>query len=346
MSTSPPPLSEAARALWKSSEVFDLHNDLYVPARLYRFNVHRHHRPGLFGARLTNQTDFPRLRASGLTGLTFDIATNPARLPKNRARVAHRNIKRVIADLAQPNPGLRFVQNHSEYRAARAEGLIGCYLGIQGGQAFQYSTADLAAIPDAVHRITLVHLTNSDIGSTSSPLGRDRGALSPRGVELIEVMDQKRILVDLSHINRAGFMHAIDVHNPTLPLVVTHTGVSGVRKHWRNIDDEQIQRVVHTGGCIGVVLHSVFLAPVSLPTSRCPADAVLDHLEHIIQVGGEHAPAIGTDYDGMIVPPVGLEEVTGLPLLVELMLQRGWPEGRIQNILGLNALRVLEAIRP
>ena len=347
--SSAPVTSDAALALYRDAEVFDLHNDLYVPARLYGFNVFKRHQPGLFGSRFFNQTDFVRLREATMSGLTFDIATNPSRRRSRRADVALANIARVKADLARVDSEFAFVKNHREYQAARARGLTACYIGIQGGQAFQHSADTLDAIPEDVHRITLVHLTNSQIGSTSSPLGAPgsgKRPLSNRGLELVEVMNHKRVLVDLAHINRAGFVAAADAHDKTQPLIVTHTGVSAVHAHWRNIDDEQIRMVADTGGCIGVIFASIFLAKTPLPLMRCAATAVVDHLEHIINVGGEGAPAIGTDYDGLIIPPIELQQVTDMPYLVQLMLDRKWSEQRIRNVLGGNVTRVLEAIRP
>lgn len=340
-------ISREAVDLYLDSEVVDLHNDLYVPARLIGFNVHKRHRPGVFGAKFMNQTDFPRLREAGLSAVFFDLATNPARRGRVRGPVAHRNIARVRADLKQHPERFRLCSRHSDYVAARAAGLTAAFIGIQGGQAFQLDREALEAIPDVVSRITLVHLTNSRIGCTSSPLGPDKGALTPRGVELVEVMNHKRILVDLAHINRAGYMHAADVADPTQPLICTHTGVAGVRPHWRNIDDEQIRVVSNTGGTVGIIFHSMFIGPRTfLGLGRCDAERVVDHIAHVIDVAGEEHASIGTDYDGMIVPPLALQQVTDMPRIVQLMLDRGFGEQRIRRVLGLNALRVLREIRP
>jgi membrane dipeptidase len=338
-------ISREAVDLYLDSDVIDLHNDLYVPARLYGYDVHRRHRPWLFGFRFTGQTDLPRLREARLTGICLDIATNPARPGNNRSAVAHRNIERVRRDLGEHPEHFRFVRTMREYRAARLDGLTACFIGIQGGQAFQHDRKSLEDLPEAlVHRVTLVHLTNSRIGSTSSPLGPDRGGLTSRGCELVEVLNQKRILVDLAHINRAGFLHAADVHDRTQPLICTHTGVNGVYRHWRNLDDDQIRLVADTGGVVGIMFHGLFLD--GSQWRHCPPERVLDHMEHVIEVAGEQAVAIGTDWDGMVIPPKGLEEPGRLPRLVQLMLDRKWSEARIRGALGTNALRTFELIAP
>ncbi len=340
-------VSDAAVALWSASAPFDLHNDLYVPARLVGYDVHRWHRPRLpFGA-FFGHSDLPRLRAARMGAVTLDVATNPARRAARRAAVTLRNLERIQADLARHPADLALVSTASQARAAQAEGKLACFLGIQGGQAFQHDREALDRIPDIIHRITLVHLTNSGIGSTSSPLGPDRGGLTARGLELLEVMDARRILIDLAHINHAGFMHAVEVHARLpgrWPLVVTHTGVSAVQPHWRNVDDVQLRAVAATGGVVGIMLHTGFLAGRTLP--RCGPEVVVRHLEHVLNVCGEAAGALGTDYDGMVVPPLGLTEVTALPRLVQAMLDRDWPEARVMAVLGGNAMRLVEAIRP
>ena len=65
-----------------------------------------------------------------------------------------------------------------------------------------------------------------------------------------------------------------------------------------------------------------------------------------MRVAGEDCPALGSDFDGAIVPPRDLQSVLELPRLVELMLKRGFRPALIQKILGQNFLRVLGAIRP
>lgn len=71
---------------------------------------------------------------------------------------------------------------------------------------------------------------------------------------------------------------------------------------------------------------------------RAPWTAVVDHLEHVIKIGGEDAVGLGTDYDGIGDPPLGLDDVSVLPKLTEELLRRGHSEARIKKILGENFL--------
>jgi len=70
---------------------------------------------------------------------------------------------------------------------------------------------------------------------------------------------------------------------------------------------------------------------------------VADHIEHIRDVAGVDAVGIGSDFDGITEVPVGLEDVSKFPDLIAELLRRGWSEGDVKKVAGLNALRVLRA---
>ncbi|MCA9581201.1 MAG: membrane dipeptidase, partial [Myxococcales bacterium] len=196
--------------------------------------------------------------------------------------------------------------------------------------------------PLTLLRITLVHLTDSNLGCTSSPArwSEDDG-LRPFSHDCIAAMNDRRVLVDLAHISRKGFFDAAQAHRRDLPFVVTHTGVEGVYPHWRNLTDEQIRAVADSGGFVGIMYEIRFLGPGRSATR----ETIVDHLEHVIRVGGEHLPALGSDWDGCILTPPDMRTAAEFPLLVDSMLKRGWSTDRIERILGGNALGVIEAIR-
>jgi membrane dipeptidase len=119
--------------------------------------------------------------------------------------------------------------------------------------------------------------------------------------------------------------------------MVSHTGVLGVHEHWRNIDDEQIRAVANNGGCIGIIFSRRYLGSASI-------ESVVDHIKHVIDVAGEDVPALGSDFDGFVVPPVGLEDIAAMPNLTVALSRRGIGNRVLEKILGGNVLRVLDAV--
>ncbi len=339
-------VSEAAVELAHDSDFIDLHVDTFIPLRIFGYDPLKRHGRGPTGGRFMGQLDLPRATDGGLDGGMWSITTNPFRRASRRWQVFKKNLERFGAVVDGSGGRLARVASLSQYREAKASGAHAVMLAIQGGNALEAAPEGVASVPgDWLLRVTLVHLTSSCYGGTSSPLGGSRTGkpdLSDAGRRLVEQLDEQRIFVDLAHIHKTAFWQAVDAHDKALPLICTHTGVEGVCPHWRNLDDEQIKAVADTGGVVGVMFHTPFLARDGGPGD---AEMVVEHMEHVVEVAGEDAVAVGTDYDGMIVPPKGLRGAETFPRLVQALLDRSWTEERIRKALGANFLRSLGELR-
>ncbi len=224
-----------------------------------------------------------------------------------------KNIAR-LRELLDSVDEFRIVRSRAEYRAAREAGKHAAFIGIQGGNALDRDPFTLDLIPDnLVLRITLVHLSTSKLGVTSSPLKVHDGGLTDDGRTYVKRLNEKKIFVDLAHISKKGFWDAVAIHDKSQPLIVTHTGVSGVHEHWRNLDDDQLRAVADTGGTIGVMYQSSFLGPGAQGKR---AEAIVRHLEHIVSSVGEDHASLGSDWDGAITPPRDMPTCLELPRLV------------------------------
>lgn len=336
-------ISREAAEIHATSEVLDLHLDSFIWQRILGYDLRARHGRGLLGARFYSQCDFPRALEAGLTGATWIITTNPLRTARGRARAFVRNVARLRELVASEPERFALVRNVREYRAARAAGKHGAFVGIQGGNALDESLDALDLIPDdVILRITLVHLSSSRLGVTSSPLKLKDGGLTAFGRDYVRRLDEKRIFVDLAHVSRQGFFDAVEAHDPSLPLLVTHTGVNGVYRHWRNLDDDQLRAIADTGGTVGIMFQRSFLGRGKDGDS---ADAVIAHVEHVVRTVGEDHVSLGSDWDGAIVAPREIATCLELPVLVQRMLDRGFSPDRTRKVLGGNFLRVVEQLR-
>jgi len=242
---------------------------------------------------------------------------------------------------AQVPEDVSLVGTAEEYRRAVDAGRHAAWLAIQGGSALALEAVE--RLPPELIAVTLVHLFNTPVGRTSAPsLGSEAGGLSPLGRELVERLDAQRILVDLAHVSPRGFFDAVEAHDRSRPLIDTHTGVAGVHRHWRNLDDAQLRSIAETGGTIGVMYQSSFLGESWFGGT---AARVVDHLEHIVRTVGEDHASLGSDWDGLINPPRDMPTCLELPVLVQRMLDRGWTAERIGKVLGGNFLRVVRLLR-
>ncbi len=333
-------VSREAIDIYLAHDVIDLHIDTFIWTRIFGYDLLKRHGTGLFGARFYGHADLPRLREARVTGGIWSITTNPLVISKKRrAKRFGRNLEKLKSIFASAPEEVTFVKSAAEYRAARAAERHAAFIGVQGGNALDADGALLPEIGEQIVKVTLVHLSNSSLGATSAPLGGD-GGLSDAGRAYVKQLDAVRVFVDLAHINRRGFFDAVAEHDRSLPLLVSHTGVAGVHKHWRNVDDEQLRAVADSGGTVGVMYQKSFLGARGVN-----ADTVVQHLAHIVDTVGEDFASLGSDWDGAITPPRDLQTCLELPRLVQGMLARGWTAERIGKILGGNFLRALAALR-
>jgi membrane dipeptidase len=341
-----PPGSDGMRALIRGSDVIDLHVDTLIPARIWGYDVLSSNARGLFGGRFFGHLDLPSLENAGVTGAMWSITTNPLRGARGRWITFERNVKLLERLVASSAGRMRMVTDAESYRLARLEGAHGVFLSIQGGNALEEADAEQLAGIGALLRVTLIHMSNSAFGASSSPSHRLRSnkGLTTQGRRMVEKLHRARVFIDLAHAHPKTFWDVVEMHPLTDPLLVTHTGVSGVYPHWRNIDDDQIRAIARTGGVVGIIFAKIFLGPASAGPNGI--EAILDHMEHVIRIAGDDHVGIGSDLDGAIIPPIGCRDAGAYPLLVQAMLQRGWSEVRIRKILGGNFLRALDRLRP
>jgi membrane dipeptidase len=329
-----------ARALHESTPVLDLHADTPKLMHKIGFDIAaRHARPGGSGRfNYVGHIDLPRLREGGVAGQFFGLWTVP--YPERGCTAStHKQLDAVDRAIAAHPDQIAWALTPEDIRAAKAAGKVAVLAGIEGAQALEGDPGTIEPYARrGVRYVGLLHFSANAVGAPARGRGEDpsRG-LSSKGAEIVRELERCGVVVDLAHINRKGFFDVLSI--ATRPVMVTHTGVTGVHPHWRNIDDEQIRAVANNGGCIGIIFAQKFLGGRSI-------EAVCDHLCHIIDVGGEDVPALGSDFDGFVIPPEGLEDVSCLPNLTAALSRRGVPVRAIEKLLGGNVMRVLAAVPP
>lgn len=172
------------------------------------------------------------------------------------------------------------------------------------------------------------------------PSGPDTGpGLTADGERLVDRCETLRILIDVSHMTEAGFW---DVARRTRrPLVATHSNAHALTASARNLTDEQLDAVAASHGVVGLNFAAAFLRPDGRMLADVPLQTVLAHLDHLIARLGEDGVALGSDYDGALVPEA-LNGVDRLPALSRAMAEHGYCGERIEKICRRNWLRVLE----
>jgi membrane dipeptidase len=323
----------AARALHDEVCALDLHADTPKLMDHLGYDLAKRHSPLPQKAGYFGHVDLPRMREGGLGAQFFGMWTFP--IPRaGCAQSIHSQLDALDAACAANPTEVVRCASRAEVDAARAGGRIAALSGIEGAQALEGRLENVETFARrGVRYLGLAHFSANDTCKPAMGVGKDdTQGLSAFGREVVLEMDRTGMILDLAHINRKGYYEALALHRGV--PIVSHTGVAGVKEHWRNIDDDQLRAIADRGGVIGVIFAPRYLGADDI-------GAVCDHLQHIVNVVGEDTPALGSDYDGAVRPPVGLEDVSCLPSLTAALLDRGMSRAAVKKLLGENALRVL-----
>ncbi|MGD9944178.1 MAG: dipeptidase [Burkholderiaceae bacterium] len=210
------------------------------------------------------------------------------------------------------------------------------------------------------------------------------GGLSRFGAALIQKMNERRMIVDLSHASANTARDAVACS--AQPVLATHTAARALSGHPRGLPDDVLKAIADRGGYAGIVILPAFILPaegdgraekLGKPRSWATLDSVVDHVQHLLNVMGEDHVGIGTDWGkpyynaltwtpAMVRPEgrvgfnwvgwrpqdrfdpnaqtVGLETWDQWPNLTAAMLHRGIPESTVVKIVGANYLRAMRDI--
>jgi len=208
----------------------------------------------------------------------------------------------------------------------------------------------------------------------------EKKGLTQFGKEIINRMNKLGIIIDVSHVGEQTFWDVIT--NTKKPIIASHSSVYNICPHPRNLKDDQIKAIAKNDGVIQINFSSGFLDSTvekkedeflekhkseidSLKLSgvnqylaeelmypkyrqeseelKAPFNLLIDHIEYIIKLVGVDYVGIGSDFDGMVLPPKQLNDVTKYPLITKALLEKGYSEKDIAKILGGNILRVIKA---
>ncbi len=164
--------------------------------------------------------------------------------------------------------------------------------------------------------------------------------LSERGRALVAACAELGVLVDLSHLNEAGFWDVARLEPG--PLVASHSGAHALCQASRNLTDPQLDAIGASGGLVGIVFAAPFIRPDFRDDPQMPLSLIADHARYVAErIGVEHV-GLGSDFDGATIP-AELGGVDGLPRLLDALREVGFSAAEVEAIAWHNWRRVLAA---
>ena len=164
--------------------------------------------------------------------------------------------------------------------------------------------------------------------------------LTDAGRALVRACAELGILVDLSHLNEAGFWDAAELEAG--PLVASHSGAHAVSAASRNLTDAQLDAIAASDGLVGIVFAAPFLRPDFADDPETPLALIAEHARYVADRIGPRHVALGSDFDGATVP-AELGGPAGLPKLLAALAAAGFDEEELTDLAWRNWRRVLAA---
>ncbi|KAI0024372.1 putative dipeptidase [Xylariomycetidae sp. FL0641] len=366
-------IEERVHPILTENPLIDGHNDLAIFIRLmYDNHIYRKNFTDPFEhGGMPMHVDLPRLR-EGLNGGAFWSVFTPC--PANGTDYSDENYAAsvqltlqqidLITRLRAAYPG-HFSGNvdSDSALAAFAAGRLISPMGIEGLHQIGNSAANLRRFHAlGVRYATLTHNCGNafaDAAIWEDPLRKAPkywGGVSPKGRELVREMNRLGMLVDLAHVSQDTMLDVLggradEWQGSRAPIIFSHSSAYAICPHPRNVPDRVLQLVKKTNSVVMVNFSPDFIscvdagAPNGIPEHYAPNNTLAQVADHVTYIGnliGYDHVGLGSDFDGIMNTPDGLDDVSKYPALIAELLRRGVDDADAAKIAGRNVLRVWE----
>lgn len=240
-------------------------------------------------------------------------------------------VHRFIAE----NPNRVFlIDSLQELKRLPSPDKLGILISVEGGEVLGESLFMLDIIFEL--GVRALGLTWNQRNALADGAGEQTNSrLTFYGQNVIHRMNELGMLIDVSHLNEAGFWHVLTLTDA--PIVASHSCAYALCSHPRNLTDEQLKALADNHGLVGVNFYPHFLTE----HGEASLVQVVQHIVHIAEVAGVEVVGLGSDFDGIDQVPKGLEDVSKYQNLAKSLLQEGFSEEEIEKIFYKNFRRLL-----
>ena len=349
-------ISNEAAALHSNSFVFDTHIDTAT---------HLLWRNPDFSKRLgAGHVDIPRLREGGVNAAFFAVWINDEGSDLDAMRLTIREIDAIHRTIDANPDDLALAVTADDLIKANTEGKIAVLISIEGGRCIDEDLGVLRTFYRlGVRSITLAW--GAATGWIDSHNDEKHGGLTDFGSSVVQEMQQLGMVVDISHVSDKSYWDVLEVSER--PIFASHSCCRTLQEHNRNMTDDMIVALGEADGVININFVAGFVGgdpstgyrhsqkpasnemrdPFDFLTKKGegqgpPIDRLMDHFDHAVNLAGPEHVGIGTDYDGASHFPIGLDDISKMPVVTDALLGRGHSPSVVEGILGANDLRLLK----
>ena len=211
---------------------------------------------------------------------------------------------------------------------------IAAVLTIEGGEICEGSLAMLRIFKQlGVKTMTMTWNDNNELAGAA--MARRQKGLTILGKEMLREMNEAGVALDVSHLSDDGIRDALQLSNR--PIFASHSNARALVDSPRALPDDLIREIALQGGVIGVN----FYTPQLTTKKQASIEDIVNHILHIVSIGGVDCCCFGSDFDGMSIYPKDLKNSSDYPALCEALLMAGFSEEQVSRIAYWNLHRYL-----
>ena len=247
--------------------------------------------------------------------------------------------------IAQHPDDIAWAKNVVDMENNWKAGKVSAFLTIEDGRSVNGSFEKFDKYYDM--GVRLVSLTHNFENCFGYPNSTDKdimnAGLKPFGKEAVEYMNDKGIIIDVSHLSDGGFRDVMELSKK--PIVASHSCARALTPHQRNLTDDMIKAMADKGGVCGINFCPVFVTEEDYTkdsyVEHSKLEDIVRHVMHLYNVGGSDFVAIGTDFDGI----GGKLDIAGpqdMDKLFDALLKKGMNVADVEKIAYKNAERLIK----
>lgn len=260
--------------------IIDLHAD--TADKIYR------HKQSL--ARNTCHIDIEKLEKGNYLAQWFAIYIDTCGNQENYMAKAYEIYSYLLSEIELNSNKIGLATSYNDYEKNKKSKKISALLSVEEGQIIGDDLANIDTLYDwGVRMMTLTWNYENRLGY---PHSIDKG-LTPFGKEVVSYLEQKNILIDISHLSEKGVKEIASIYKK--PIIASHCNARKLCNHTRNLSDDIILLIAKSGGIIGINFYSYFLNG----SHKSFIEDIVNQIDYIYKIGGRDILALGTDFDGI-----------------------------------------------
>ena len=320
--------------------IFDGHSDIFSDVRYKREAGE---------TQVLKNHHLERLRKGGIGGACFVIwaDTYNGLDPKDEMNAI---VKALQAEMAETEDFV-LVHNRADVEAAEKAGKFAILLGIEGLAGIGEDLSKIDALYEVGARHAMLTWNEENALATGVKGNPDRG-VTELGRKAIHIIQDKKMILDVSHLNESSFWDVIDASHG--PILASHSNAKALASAPRNLTDDQLKAIRDTDGLVGLNAFNDFISDIR---EEQDVDHLVVQASYIAdKIGVEHLgfgfdffEFLNTDFmksysdqDDSLLK--GMEDCSKVPVLLEKMRKAGFTEKDLEMISGGNWLNLIQKV--